>query len=207
MKLYTRPTAPNAIKVLVFAAERGVDLQLIDVGGLPAGEFETIHPIGTVPLLVTESGLRISESLTICQYLDEVAGGERLFGNGRDERARIGMWERRAEILLFNPAIELAHHTWPMFNGRLQQFPEWARENARIGSRLIELIEEELERSPFLAGTRFTAADITAFLGYSALQAFGVVRSPALPPIQRWLEAMGVRPSFEPMRALAAALK
>jgi len=129
MNLYYRPAAPNAIKVLVFPGERGMLLELIDVGDLAHGELERINPVRTVPVLETPSG-PISESVVICRYLDEIAPGPRLFGHDPDDRARIGMWDRRAELMLLNPAIELAHHSWPMFAGHLQQFPEWARQNA-----------------------------------------------------------------------------
>jgi glutathione S-transferase len=204
MRLYMRPTAPNAVKVLVFAAEIGVVLDAVDVGTLPAQEMGRVLPLGTVPVLVTDSGLVLSESLTICEYLDQAGDGPSLFGNGLEERALIAQWERRAELMLLNPAIEYGHHSHPMFAGKTRQFPEWAREHVKASAKMIQLMEAELREHEFLAGQRFTIADLTAFLGYSALAAFGALSVPTGPSVGAWLSRVGSRPSFAPLQALAA---
>src|SRR5204863_862593 len=120
MKLYMRPTAMNPFKVLIFAAERGIDLETVDVASIDAAEFRQVNPLGTVPALVTDSGLAITESLTICEYLDAVTPGQPLFGSDPEERARVAMWERRGELNLLNPAIEFGQHTHPTFAGHIQ---------------------------------------------------------------------------------------
>lgn len=204
MRLYMRPTAPNAVKVLVFAAEIGAVLDIIDVETLPVEEAGRVLPLGTVPVLVTDSGLVLSESLTICEYLNQTGDGPSLFGKGNEERALITQWERRAELMLLNPAIEYAHHSHPMFAGKTQQFPEWAREHVKTSAKMVELMEAELSEHEFLAGERFTIADLTAFLGYSALAAFGALSMPTGPSVGAWLSRIGSRPSFAPIQALAA---
>ena len=202
MRLYMRPTAPNAVKVLIFAAERGVALETIDVGALPDGAFRALHPLGTVPLLDAGDGLLISESLTICRYLDEAAAGEPLFGATPDERARIGQWERRAELLLLNPAIEYIHHSHPMFAGRLRQFPEWAAAHVEVALPMVEAMEAALAKRPWLAGERFTAADITGLIGYASLVAMGCLDRPAGPALSDWAGRVATRESFAPFHGL-----
>jgi len=71
---------------------------------------------------------------------------------------------------------------------------------------LIDAMEGQLQLTEFLAGPRFSAADITAFFGYSALQAFGAIPTDPPPAVQRWLALVGPRPAFAPIRALAAAV-
>jgi glutathione S-transferase len=204
MKLYIRPTAPNPVKVLVFAAERGIPVETIDVTTLSAEAFRAINPLGTVPTLVTDVGSVLSESLTICQYLDDIAPGASLFGSDAEERATIGMWERRAELMLLNPVIQLVHHTLPMFAAHMRQFPDWAHEQVKISAGMVELLETQLGGNDYVAGSRFTVADITAFLGISALGAFGALPTPPGPGVSGWLERIGSRPGFAPVRALAA---
>ena len=206
MRLYFRPIAPNALKVLVFLAERGLTLDLIDVATLSANEYSRVSPLGMVPVLETDKGLLISESLTICQYLDAVTPGRQLFGEGPDERAMIGMWERRAELLLMNPAIEYGHHTHPMFEGRLRQFPDWARAHVAQSEGMIVLMESRLSETRFLAGDRVTSADLTAFLGYSGLVAYSAVERRPGPALARWTAEIGARPSMAPFHALAAQM-
>ena len=204
MRLYMRPIAPNAVKVFVFMAERGITLEQTDVGDLPPDEFARISPLGAIPVLETDSGLLLSESLTICQYLDAISEGPSLFGEGLEQRMLVAMWERRAELMLMNPAIEYGHHTQPMFAGRLRQFPDWARDHVAQSGRMIALMEERLGSAPFLAGDGFSMADLTAFLGYFGLVSYGAIEARPGPALGRWLGEVGARPSMAPMRALAA---
>jgi glutathione S-transferase len=204
MRLYIRPIAPNALKVLVFLAERGLEVETVDVGDLPPEEYRRISPLEAVPVLATDSGLTITESLTICQYLDSLAPGPSLFGDGIEERAVVGMWERRAELMLMNPAIEYGHHTQAMFAGRLAQFPDWARAHVAASARMIALMEARLEASAWLAGDRFTMADLTAFLGFSGLVGWGAIEPRPGPALGRWLGAAASRSSMAPLHALAA---
>jgi glutathione S-transferase len=204
MRLYIRPIAPNALKVLIFMLERGIQIETIDVETLSPDEYGRVSPLRTVPVLETDDGLFVTESLTICQYLDSAVPGSPLFGEGLEERTMVAMWERRAELMLVGPAIEYGHHCQPMFTGRLQQFPEWARSNAAQSGRMLALMEERLLESAYLAGERFTMADLTAFLGYAGLVGWGAIEPRPGPGLGRWLGEIGPRPSMAPLHALAA---
>ena len=204
MRLYIRPIAPNALKVLIFLAERGIEVETVDVGTLSPEEYGRVSPLRTVPALETDGGLTITESLTICQYLDSVSPGPSLFGEDPEERALVALWERRAELMLVNPAIEYGHHCQPMFAGRLQQFPDWARAHVAQSAKLLDLMEERLAESRFLAGERFSMADLTAFLGFSGLVGWGAIEPRPGPALARWLGEVAPRPSMAPLYALAA---
>jgi glutathione S-transferase len=204
MRLYIRPIAPNALKVLIFMAERGIEIDTVDVDDLTPEEYGRVSPLRTVPVLETDAGLRITESLTICQYLDQLSPGPPLFGDGLEERTLVALWERRAELMLVQPAIEYGHHCQPMFAGRMTQYPDWARGNVEQCGRLIELMESRLEGSRHLAGERFTMADLTAFLGFAGLIGWGAIEPPTGPALGRWLGEVRVRPSMAPLHALAA---
>lgn len=179
---------------------------MVDVGTLSDSEYKRINPLRRVPVLETDSGLFISESLTICQYLDAVSTGPSLFGDGAQERSLIAMWERRAEMMLMNPAIEYGHHTHPMFAGRIRQFPDWAEAQVAQSAGMIALMEERLSDSRFLGGDRFSMADLTAFLGYSGLVAWGAIEPRPGAALGRWLGEVGGRPSMAPLRNVAAQL-
>jgi glutathione S-transferase len=204
MRLYIRPIAPNALKVLIFMAERGIEVETVDVGELAPEEYARVSPMRTVPVLETDGGLYITESLTICQYLDAAVPGPSLFGEGLDERAVVAMWERRAELVLMNPAIEYGHHTQAMFAGRLEQYPDWARAHVAQSGKMLALMETRLTESCFLAGERFTMADLTAFLGWAGLVGWRAIEPRPGPALGRWLGEVGARPSMAPLRALAA---
>jgi glutathione S-transferase len=205
MRLYIRPIAPNALKVLIFMAERGIEIETVDVGELTPEEYARVSALLAVPVLETDGGVFVTESLTICQYLDARPGpGPSLFGEGAEERAVVAMWERRAEMMLMNPAIEYGHHTQAMFAGRLEQFPEWARSHVAQSGKMLALMEERLAEARFLAGERFTMADLTAFLGWAGLVGWRAIEPRPGPALGRWLGEVGARPSMAPLRALAA---
>jgi glutathione S-transferase len=207
MRLYVTPFAPNAMRVQVFMLEKAISADVIDVSTVQAGEYLKLNPLGQVPALELDSGELITESLTICQYLDAMSGEPLLFGSTPEERARIGMWERRAELALFIPSVEYGHHHHPMFAGRIAQHPEWANTLVPKAARMIQVMADQLDRAAFLAGDTFSAADLTAALGYSGLVAFGALPPDAPPSVQTWLQAMMARPSFEPLRQAAQFLQ
>jgi glutathione S-transferase len=207
MRLYVRPYAPNAVKVLIFLAERGLAVETIDVATIADAEFARVSPLRQVPALDTGRGLTITESLTICQYLDGIAEGPYLFGDGLEARARVAMWERRAELMLFDVCIEYGHHTQPIFAGRLVQFPDWAKAQAAKAVPMLALMEAELAGSRFLAGPAFTMADITAYLGLGGLALWGALSAAPGPAVARWMEEVGARPSMAPLQALAEQVR
>jgi glutathione S-transferase len=207
LRLYVTPFAPNAMRVEIFMLEKGIAAELIDVSPWQDGEYRKLNPLGQVPALELDDGELITESLTICQYLDAVSEPPPLFGSGPEERARIGMWERRAELLLFIPSVEFGHHTKPMFAGKLTQQPEWAKSLVPKAQRMIDLMGDQLEQSAYLADGELSAADLTAALGYFGLLAWGAVPPSSRPSIQSWSGGMIARPSFGPLRRAADAFK
>ncbi|MBS0502755.1 MAG: glutathione S-transferase family protein [Proteobacteria bacterium] len=203
MKLYIRPIAPNAVKVMIFLTELGLAIETIDVGTLSDEEYGRINPLKTIPVLKTDDGIFITESLTICQYLDEVTDDARLFGDSLNERMLVAMWERRAEQLLVQPAIEYGHHCQPMFAGALRQFPDWARDHVQQSVKMLAVMENRLAESRFLAADRFTMADLTAFLGIAGLVGWEAIPLQPGPALGRWLGEVSGRPSMAPLKALA----
>ena len=207
MRLYITPFAPNAMRVQIFMLEKNIAAEVIDVSASIHGDYLKINPIGQVPALELDNGDVITESLTICQYLDEISGAPRLFGETPEERARIGMWERRAELSLFIPSVEYGHHMHPMFAGRLTQHPEWAKSLVPKALRMVDLMAGQLEKTTFVAGDAISAADFTAALGYFGLIAFGAIPPSAHASIQRWSAAMMTRPSMAPLQQAAQFLQ
>ena len=207
LKLYVRRPAPTAVKVEVFARERAIQLEVIDAGSLGQVDILAMNPFGTVPILEIAPGRTYSESLTICQFLDEAVDGRRLFGETLLERAEIAMWERRAELRLFAPSIEYVHHTHPAFGGLLRQHPEWARDEVAKASSMLKIMAGRLEASTYLAGERLSAADLTAYLGYRGLTAFGAIEPVKSSGFRRWERQVGERPCMAPLRQLVGHLQ
>ena len=89
MKLHYSPTSPYVRKVLVCAAERGLDDSLERVAivmGDPQGGLQADNPLGKVPALITDDGMALYDSPVICEYLDSLPGGPALFPPAGAER-------------------------------------------------------------------------------------------------------------------------
>jgi len=193
MRLHVKMPAPSALKVLLFAAEAGQELETVEVDTRSPG-FARMNPFRTVPVLETDSGF-IGESLTICRYLDRHWGDTGLFGHSVGDQFEIEQWERRAELMLFVPSIEYAHHTLPMFARTILQQPDYAKLLAARARNVINIFEREMRNRPYVAGSDFSIADITAFIGITTFVALGACGLPEAGSLQSWKAAIDGRAS------------
>jgi glutathione S-transferase len=203
MRLFFSPFAPNIVRVQILVAEKNVELEVVDISKDHAG-YCAINPLGQVPALELDDGRILTESLTICQYLDEISGAPFLFGNTADERLQVAMWERRGETGLFNPGVEYGHQVHPMFSGRAKQFPDFAATLVPKAEKTLNVFADQLDRTPYLVGDRLTVADITSFLGYVWFVAYGGLGPSERVSMRRWSQRMMARNSMTIVRDIAA---
>ena len=92
MKLRYSPTSPFVRKVMVALHETGqmdkVELVTTDVWD-PATDIATHNPMGKVPALVADDGTAYVESSMICEYLDSLHGGAKLYPASGPNRWRV----------------------------------------------------------------------------------------------------------------------
>ena len=191
MRLYTIAMAPNALRVLMLQREKAIDVEIVELDVQArehkAPEYLAINPLGQVPALQLDDGTCIAESLPISRYLDLISGAPYLFGDAPETQAVIGMWERRAQLGLFIPAVEYGHHTQPMMADSFTQYVDWG--NSLIGTvqSCLGLLDARLAESAWLGGEEFSVADITAFVGYG-VAAFWDMPLDDGPNIGIWLD-------------------
>ena len=172
MKLYDENMpAPNPRKVRIFLAEKGVAVPLERVRMMKrehkAPEFLTKNSLGQLPVLELDDGTCISESLAICRYFEELYPEPALFGTNAIERAQIEMWVRRAEFRLWNPMGQV----WINADPRTaivnpNQFKDYGEHSRKVVARAMTWIDSELaDGRAFLAGDRFSMADIVLLCG------------------------------------------
>jgi len=199
MKIYDAKTAPNPRRVRMFLAEKGIAVPYEQVDLVAAtnrgAEFRKKNPLGTVPVLELDNGTCISESIAICRYFEELHPEPPLFGVGAEDRAIVEMWQRRIELNIFQPIADAFRQRHDFFKGKIRQVPDYAaaqRMNAEDG---LKWIDQELASRKFVAGDRFSIADITLLVGID----FGRVSKIAIQPEQknlaRWYAEVSARPS------------
>jgi glutathione S-transferase len=200
MKLYNSNLAPNPRRVRIFLAEKGVEIPRVEVDLAKlqhkAPEFSALNPFQTIPVLELHDGTRIAESIAICCYLEELWPEPNLFGLTALERAMIEMWQRQLELRLLLPIAQVLRHSHPhMAEMENPQVPEWAAVNRPRALHAMTIIDEAPRDRPFIAGDRFTVADITGLVALDFAMPARIAVPPELANLNSWRERLKARPS------------
>ncbi len=202
MQLYTAQGAPNPRRVLMFLVEKGITgISLVNVD-LNAHEhkgqaYRAKSPLAKVPALELDDGRVLTETRAICTYLEGLYPEPNLMGNSFEERAFIEMADRRVELYLFGGIANVVRHTHPGLAPLEQpQFPEFGHAQVQKVHEVAAWFNQVLERQPWIAGERFTIADITAFcaIEFARLMKFQPGRE-GLAALQAWRDRVAERPS------------
>jgi glutathione S-transferase len=206
MKLYDYAMAPNPRRVRIFLAEKGIEIPVeqVDLGKRQnvGDDYLAINQYGTVPLLELDNGGHICESIAICRYFEALQPEPPLMGGGPEEQARIEMFQRLVELNGLMPAGEAFRNSHPAFEDRgmagplpLAQIPELVeRATIRVG-KFFEKLDNELKSKEFIAGDKYSIADITGlvavdFAGWSKL-----APTEAQTNLKAWYDRVNTRPS------------
>jgi len=205
MKLYDNTMAPNPRRVRMYLAEKGIEVPLIQVdlirGEHKTEEFRKKNSIGSIPVLELDDGRCIAESVAICRYFEERQPEPSLFGTDAFERAETEMWNRRVELGLLMPVAQVWIHGSPYTKAVVaaqgaEQVPAAAAFNREIVARFLLWLDRELAEREFVAGSRFSVADITALCTLDfATTLVGIVVDPGLANVGRWHAGVSARPS------------
>jgi len=200
MKLYSHSVAPNPRRVRIFAAEKGIDLMLEEVdilaGQTRKPEFLAKNSSGGVPVLELDDGSYLSESVAICRYLEGLQPEPNLLGRDVREEAEIERWNRRMELELFAAIGRTVQNISPIFQGRFKQFPEYGEVQRALVYQRLERMDRELNGHKFVAGDRFTIADITALVAIDFGGGLAEIKiASELAHLIRWHETVSSRPS------------
>jgi glutathione S-transferase len=202
MKLYIAPRAPNPRRVQMFVAEKGITgLELVNVD-LNAQEhkgaaFRAKSPLARVPALELDDGRVLTETRAICTYLEGQHPEPNLMGRDATERAFIEMADRRVEWYFMLPLANAIRHTHPGLAPLEQpQVPAFGESQWPKALETATWLDGELQRQPWVAGERFSIADITAFctLEFGKLMRFNAGQQ-GLTALQAWRDRMAERPS------------
>ena len=169
MKLYTAVRAPNPRRVEMFLAEKGIGTIERVVVDLNTHEhknagFLACNPLATVPVLELDDGRCLAESRAICTYIETLYPEPNLMGINGEERAFIEMVDRQVEFSLFARIANCVRHTHPGLAVLEQpQFPDFGASQGPKMREIARWFDGHLASRPYVAGDRFTIADITAF--------------------------------------------
>lgn len=199
MKLYDSPLAPNPRRVRIFLAEKGIEVPTVEVDIVKAENrkppFLAKNPLGAVPVLELDDGTVIAESTAICRYFEELQPEPPLLGTDAQDRAAVEMWLRRVEFEVAFPIMQTFRNTHDFFKGRIAQVPEWGAVCKEHAIRRMKWLDGELADRPFVAGERYTIADITLLIGVDFGRVSDIRIDPEHKNLARWYAEVSARPS------------
>ncbi|HZU84612.1 MAG TPA: glutathione binding-like protein [Polyangiaceae bacterium] len=201
MKLYGHPISTCTRKVLFTAQEKGHKLELVVVD-LAKGEHKSAdhlsrQPFGQVPAL-DDGGFALYESRAIARYLDEVLSGPKLTPSDAKGRALMEQW-LSVETSNFTPhAMKIVHQR--LFNPMRGQPCDEAvvAEATKPTGRALDVIDRQLGKTRYLAGSQFTLADLTyvPYLEYLVASKAGDLVE-ARRNVARWWSELSARPAWK----------
>lgn len=203
MKVYEFKGFPNPARVRIALAEKGLIDQVefchVDV---PAGEhkqpaFLAKNPSGAVPVLELDDGTIISECSAITDYIDHATGDAELTGRNAKERGVIGMTQRKIEAGLLDAVAAFFHHATEGLGPDIETYQNkaWGERQKEIAVSTMHWMEKSLADRDYLAGDRFTVADITGMAGFAFADFVNLDIPDTCPRLQDWRARVSARPS------------
>lgn len=203
MKLYYAAMAPNPDRVRFFLQEKDkwdtvprIDISIMKNEHKQPG-YLALSPLNQVPALELDDGTALTESRAICTYFEGLFPEPNLMGVDFRERSHIEMWDRRIELLyLFVLAGWFRNGHPAMAELEAPQSKEWAGISESRARKMAGWLDKHLATSPFVAGQRFTVADVTLHvaLGFGRVMKFKPWEE--LPNLAAYRDRMLARPGL-----------
>ncbi len=207
MKLYYFPGAPSPRKVGIVIAEKGLEIPTVTLN-IRAGEHRTeeyasVNPGWTVPALELDDGVCITESLAIVHYLEQLQPEPNLMGSDAREQALVLMWHDIATLQGYLGIQEYFRNSEQFAEGRAlpgpqayERIPALVQRGEKRMHVFFDKIDDRLGESEYLAGDRYTYADIVAYV-YRGFAQFVTGDDPAeqRKHMRRWVETIDARPA------------
>lgn len=205
MKFYDCQTAPSPRRVRMFMVEKGIEIPTVQVdlrnSEQLSEEFKKINPRCTVPVLELDDGTCLNDTLAICHYLESQFPQPNLMGHDGREQALVMNWHEQILTEGFLAGAEALRNFVKGFENRavtgpksFKQIPELA-ERGRLRLELfMDVLDQRLAESPYIALDRFTMADIG---GYVCADFATWVKLPVReqwPNVRRWFDEIASRP-------------
>ena len=202
MKFYDS-LGPNPRLVRLFMLEKGIDVPKVQID-LIGGEnrrapYTDKNPGGQVPSLELDDGTFLAETVTICEYLEELHPTPALIGTTPAERAVARMWTRRVELWITEPLANGFRYGegLAMFKSRMRVIPQASDDLKALARDGVAKLDAQIAGRKFIAGDRLTLADIVLYAGLDFGTGVGQPIDPEQKNVSAWFARMAARPSAE----------
>ena len=201
MIVYGSSLSPFVRKVLAFAAEKGIEVELKAIGlGNQDPEFREASPFGKMPGF-RDGDFAISDSTAIITYLEAIRPQPNLIPTEPKARARTIWYEEFGDTILaacggrmfFNRVVS------PRFLGQPGDEDVAAKAECDELPPLLDYLEKVIPDSMYLVEDRLTLADIAVASPFANLRHLGIaIDGERRPKVKAYVDAILDRPSFKP---------
>jgi glutathione S-transferase len=192
---------PNPRAMRMFLAEKGITIPTKAVDLMKAENrrppYTDRNPGGQLPALELDNGRCIGETVAIWEYLEEKYPNPPLIGASAEERAEARQWQRRIELKI----TEILYNSFrysegaPIFKDRMRILPEAAPGMKAVVQDGLKWLDQQLEGRQWIAGDRFTIADIILYCALDFGAGVGQKIDPSLKNVNAWFARVNERPS------------
>lgn len=194
LKVYGDYRSGNCYKVKLMLHLLGREYQWLPIdilkGETQTAEFLAKNPNGKIPVLELEDGTFLWESNAILNFL---ADGSEFIPNEPRLRTQMLQWQF-FEQYSHEPYVAVAR-----FIQLYQGMPEARREEYEVchvrGHKAFRVMEQQLQRTPYLVGEQYTLADI-ALYAYTHVADEGGFDLAPYPAIRTWLARVSSHPRY-----------
>jgi glutathione S-transferase len=194
MKIYADIQSGNCYKIKLLTSLLNIKHEWIEIDILAnetlTESFLKKNPNGKIPLLELDDGRFLSESNAILNYL---ASGTSLLAEDSFSYAKIQQWQF-FEQYSHEPFIAVAR-----FIAKYLGLPDERKADYKSkqvgGHKALKVMEQQLQKTPYLIGNKLTTADISLF-GYTHVAHEGGFDLNEYPAIQRWIEKIRSHPKY-----------
>ncbi len=195
MKLRYSATSPYVRKVLVAAIELGLAdriERIPTVAADPASGLANDNPLGKVPALILEGGEALYDSPVICEYLDSLHDGAKIFPPPGPERWRAVRQQALGDGILDAAILRMLE---TVRRPEELRWPSWIDHQAGKVSRALDQFEREAESldGPLTIG-QITAGCACGYLDFRFADDGWRATHPKL---AAWYEAFAQHPSMQ----------
>lgn len=190
----------------MFIAEKSLQIETVTVDLYAmeqlSPEFLAINPAGTVPVLETDDGLYLTETVAIASYLEDLHPEPPLMGSTAADKALVLMWNNIVEQQGMTAIAEVLRNWSPGFANRAfpgnvdyPQMPELIERGRMRMTQFFDQIEGRLSGRRYLATDAYTLADISllAITDFATWVRVNPLRE--RPALAAWHTAASARPS------------
>ena len=191
--------APRCLRMFLLEKRLDLPTRQVDVfsGENRQAPYLAHNPAGQTPALLLDDGSCIAESVAIMEYLEDLHPAPALIGATPEERAITRQWQRRVELNITENIHNAYHYAEGLarFAGRIPVAPEAAVGLKRVAQDRLAWLDGMLGAQPWLAGERFTLADIWLYVWLDFAATVGQPWDRGLPRIGPWFDRVAARPS------------